>query len=118
VRFGAIEAAHEAIHAVAETDGTPDDCVEDRLNVGRRARDDAQDLGGRGLLLQRFGEVAVAALQLGEEPDVLDGDDGLVGEGSEQVHLPIGEGPRGGSRNRDRPDGPPSRSMGTDSWLR
>ena len=37
------------------------DDVEDRLDVGRRARDDAQDLAGRRLLLQRLGEVAVAA---------------------------------------------------------
>jgi hypothetical protein len=34
----------------------PESC-EHRLDVGRRARDDAQDLGGGGLLLQHFSKV-------------------------------------------------------------
>ena len=55
-------------------------------SVGER-RDDPQDLAGGGLLLQRLGEVAVARLELREEPDVLDGDDGLIGEGLEQLDL-------------------------------
>ena len=54
-------------------------------------RDDAQDLAGRRLLLQRFGEVAVASLQLREQPHVLDGDDRLIGEGLEQRDLVVGE---------------------------
>ena len=32
-------------------------------------------------------QLAVARLQLGEQPHVLDGDDGLVGEGLEQLDL-------------------------------
>ena len=52
-----------------------DDGVEDRLDVGRRARDDPQDLAGRRLLLQRLGQLAVPRLELLEQPDVLDGDD-------------------------------------------
>ena len=35
-----------------------------RLDVRRRAADDAQDLGCRRLLLERLGEVAVARLEL------------------------------------------------------
>ena len=34
-----------------------DDRVEDRLEVCRRAADDLQDLGGRGLLLQCLGSL-------------------------------------------------------------
>ena len=37
-------------------------------------------------------QVAVARLQLLEQPHVLDGDDGLVGEGLEQLDLLVGEG--------------------------
>ena len=54
---------------------------------------DPQDLAGRGLLLQRLGEIAVARLQLREQPDVLDGDDGLVGEGLQQLDLLVRERP-------------------------
>ena len=47
--------------------------LEHGLEVARRARDDLQHLGGRGLPLQRLA-------QLVEQPRVLDGDDGLAGE--------------------------------------
>ena len=69
------------------------DGVEHRLEVGRRRRDHAQDLGGRGLLLQRLGRRAlssVALLQLLEEAGVLDGDDGLVRERLQQRDLVVG----------------------------
>ena len=72
---------HGAVGGVAESARVLDDRVEDRLLVGRRARDHAQDLAGRRLLLQRLGEVGVLGLQLGEQPRVLDGDGRLVGEG-------------------------------------
>ena len=49
--------------------------------IAGRAADDLQHLGSRRLLLQRFGEVARALMQLVEQPRVLDGDDGLIGEG-------------------------------------
>ena len=49
---------------------------------------------GRRLLLQGLGERAVALLQLLEQPGVLDGDHGLVGEGLQQRDLLLGEGPR------------------------
>ena len=77
--------------SLAQARGTLDDRVEDRLEVGRRGGDHAQDLGGRRLLLQRLGQLAVALLQLLEQPGVLDGDDGLVGERLEQRDLPVGE---------------------------
>src|SRR6266436_1176895 len=67
----------------AQDAGVADDRVEHGLDIGRRARDHAKDLARRRLLLQRLREVAVARLQLREQPRVLDGDDGLVGEGLE-----------------------------------
>ena len=57
------------------------DGVEHRLQFAGRAADDLQDLAGRGLLLQRLGELARARLQLLEQPHVLDRDHRLVGEG-------------------------------------
>src|SRR5262245_23951378 len=63
----------------------PDD-FEYGLDVGRRARDDAQHLGGGGLLLQGFA-------QLVEQTRVFDGDDGLVGEALDQLYLLLGKGP-------------------------
>ena len=56
-------------------------CVEDGLQIERRAADHLQHVGGRCLLLKRLGEVACARLHLVEQPHVLDRDHGLVGEG-------------------------------------
>ena len=56
-----------------------------------------EHVGGRGLLLQRFGEVARARLHLVEQPHVLDRDHGLVGEGLDQRDLSLGEPARLGS---------------------
>ena len=50
-----------------------------------------QHLGGRGLLLQRLGEIVGALAQLVEQPRVLDGDDGLRGEVLHQLDLLVGE---------------------------
>src|SRR5712691_1537725 len=83
----AVELIERAEEPVAQPHGASDDRVEDRLHVGLRSADDAQDLGRRRLLFQRFGEVSVADLELLEEPDVLDGDDRLVGEGLEEGDL-------------------------------
>ena len=46
---------------------------------------------GRGLLLQRFGEIVGALAQLVEQPRVLDGDDGLGSEVLHQCDLLVGE---------------------------
>ncbi len=50
-----------------------------------------QDLRGRGLLLQRLGEIVGALPQLVEQPGVLDGDDGLGGEVRDQLDLLVRE---------------------------
>ena len=71
----------DAPNELAQPDGALGDGLEHGLDVGRRARDHPEDLAGRGLLLEGLGEVVVAGLQLLEQPDVLDGDHGLIGEG-------------------------------------
>ena len=61
-------------------------------------------LGGRGLLLERLGEVAGALAQLVEQPGILDGDDGLLGEIGHQLDLLVGERPDLLAVDRDRSD--------------
>ena len=69
--------------------GALDDGVEDRLHVRRRAADDAEHLGRCRLMLQRLAQFRVAFLQFFEQPDVLDGDHRLIGEGFYQLNLPL-----------------------------
>ena len=47
-----------------------------------------QHLAGRGLLLQRLGQIVGALAQLVEQPRVLDGDHGLGGEVLSKFDLP------------------------------
>ena len=65
-----------------------------------------QHLGGRGLLLQRLGEVVGALAQFVEQPRVLDGDDGLRGEVLDQLDLLVGERPHLLAVDRDGADQP------------
>ena len=93
--WSSVEALDDSQRSASQSaGGALDDGVEHALEVGRRRGDDAQDLGGGGLLLQRLGDLAVALLKLGvallqlrEQPGVLDGDDGLVGERLQQRDL-------------------------------
>ena len=61
------------------------------LEIGGRARDDAQDLARRGLLLQI---VSSRLSQFLEQPYVLDCDDRLIGEGFTNSICLLGERPR------------------------
>src|SRR5215471_1723032 len=76
------------------------------LEVGRGAGDDPQDLRRRGLLLEGLGQLAVPRLELREQAHVLDGDDRLVGEGSQQRYLSLRERSSLGSSDADGADGP------------
>ncbi len=89
----AVEPVRRAHACAAQAHRAGDDRVENRLHVGRRARDDAQDLARRRLLFQGLGEVRVARFQLLEQAHVLDGDHRLVGERLEQGDLLVGESP-------------------------
>ena len=57
-----VKSQHHVIDP-ANTGGALDDGVEHRLHVRRRATDDAEYLGSRGLMLQRLSQVMVAFLQ-------------------------------------------------------
>ena len=61
--------------------------VEHRLQVERRAADDLQHVRRRGLVFEQFRQIVGALVQFVEQPDVLDGDDRLVGEGLQQIDL-------------------------------
>jgi hypothetical protein len=69
-----------------------------------RTADDLKHAGGRRLLLQRFAEIVRPLLQLIEQPRVLDGYDGLVGERLQQGDLPLGEEASLGTAEHDRAD--------------
>jgi hypothetical protein len=74
-----------------------DDDVKDGLDVGRRSGDHLQNLTCRG-------QVAVARLQLGEQPYVLNGDDRLIGEGLHECDLLGRKRPLLSAPNRDDPE--------------
>src|SRR5262245_53120837 len=57
-----------------------DDSVQHRLHIRRRATDDAEHFGSCRLMLQRLAQLGVAFLDFLKQADVLDGDDGLIGE--------------------------------------
>src|SRR5262245_2660670 len=62
------------------TQGRADDGIKYWLDACGRAADDPQDISSGGL-------AAHSRLGLIEQPRVLDGDDGLVGEGLEQLDV-------------------------------
>ena len=101
----AVEPMQDAEACAAQLYGVPDDGIENWLDVGRRAGDDPQDLARRRLLLERFGQRAVPRLQLGEQPHVLDRDHRLVGEGLENLDLPVREWAGLTSQHDDATDG-------------
>src|SRR4029453_17357630 len=65
--------------------------VEYRLDLSLRAADYVQNAAGCSLILKRFLQLSLAGLLCLEQPRVLDGDHGLVGEGLEQIYLSVGE---------------------------
>src|SRR5262245_32283250 len=73
--------------------GALDDGVEDRLHIRGRAADDAEHLGGCGLMFQGFAQFRVAFLDLLEQPHVFDGDDGLISESRHEFNLLVSKGP-------------------------
>jgi hypothetical protein len=92
--WGAMKRGHSQLTAVeqrqvtelglADARCTFQDGLKDRIELPGRARDDAQHVGGGGLLLQRLA-------QLLEQTRVLDGDHSLVGKILYQFDLLIVE---------------------------
>src|SRR5262249_1984215 len=58
---------------------------------GGRARDDPQNVAGRGLVLKRLLELAFACLLSLEQSRILDRDNGLVCERLDELYLMIAE---------------------------
>src|SRR5262245_56552265 len=92
----------------ANARGVSHDSVEHRLQVCRRAGDDTQNVARRRLLLECRPQLAVTRLQLGEQPHVLDGDHGLVGEGSQEFDVLVPELPGLRPVDHDRTDRGPA----------
>ncbi len=78
--------------------GAVGDGLEHRGDVGRRGRDHLEDVGGRGLALQRLARRI-------EQADILDRDHRLVGESLQQPHVMLGEGAGGPAGRDDDADG-------------
>ena len=94
----------ECMFGLAETRRRLDDGVEHRLQLAGRAADDVEHVAGRGLVLERLRQLARARLHLLEQPRVLDGDHGLVGEGLKQGDLSLSEELSLGAAKIDRAD--------------
>ena len=77
----------------AKPGGRFDHCIHHRLHIGGRAADDVEHIAGRGLVFERFFEVARAGLQFTEQPRILHRDDRLVSEVLQQRDLFVGERP-------------------------
>ena len=103
----AVPAVDGGVERFAQPGRALRDGVEHGLDVGWRARDGSQDLGGGGLLLEGLGEIAVARLDLGEQAHVLDRDHGLIGEGLEQGKVAVRERIHLGAPKVDRAHGRP-----------
>ena len=85
-----VESQHHVIDP-ANSCSALDDGIEHRLHVRRRAADDAEHLGRCRLMLQRLAQFCVALLKFFEQPDIFNGDHGLIGERFEQFNLLIRE---------------------------
>jgi hypothetical protein len=68
------------------------DALKYRLQMELRAANNTQNVARSGLVLERLAKLSSPSLHLLEQPRVLDGNDGLVGEGLEQIDLLVGEG--------------------------
>src|SRR5262245_11213313 len=75
-----INAEDDSIRCATNTCGVLRNYIQHRLDVRRRAGDDAENLTCGSLLFQRL-------LELSEQPHVLNGNHGLIGKGFEQFDL-------------------------------
>jgi len=78
---------------VAQARGRLNQRVENGLKVEGRTANDLENVGRRGLLLERLRQLFRARLHLLEQPHVFDRDHRLIGEGLQQRDLLVGERP-------------------------
>jgi hypothetical protein len=89
LKFIAFDKQHRAKRCIANARRVRQYDLEHWLERARRARDDLEHFGGRGLPLQRLGQLARALLLGLEQPHVLDRDHRLVGERPQKRNLLI-----------------------------
>src|SRR3990170_4794321 len=87
----AVEPEYTTLFGAAERRSILNKGIQDWLKIECRPANDLEHLTGGRLLIQRLGKVTIALLQFFEQPHVLDGDDGLIGESFEKSDLLIGE---------------------------
>src|SRR5215831_9459965 len=78
--------------------------IEHRLEISGRSANDTEHIADCGLIFERLLKLPLARLLRLEQPRVLDGDDGLVGEGLYEVDLSLCERPHRRVRERDDAD--------------
>ena len=78
--------------------------VKHHLKIERRPTDDLEYIGGRGLLVQRLGEVSRSPSQFVEQPGILDRDDGLAAKFCTSVDLLVGKWTNFLAIHRERTD--------------
>ncbi len=88
----------------AQLGGGLDQNIQDLLQIEGRAADHLQYVGGRGLLMQRLGQLAGTRLHLVEQPHVVDRDHRLLGECLQQRDLLVAERPPLHPGDDDRSD--------------
>src|SRR5262245_2626275 len=81
------------------------DGVKHWLHVRGRPADDAEHLGGCRLMLPGLAYLRVALAEFLEQADVLDGDDGLIGESFKKSDLLVRERPDLQTSNKNHSDG-------------
>ena len=89
---------------VADGGRAGQDRLEHRIEFARRAADDLEHLGSRGLMPQGLSQVFGARLHLIEQARILDRDYGLVGEGLQQFDLALRERSGFGAPNHHHAD--------------
>jgi len=89
---------------VAQPRGGFNERIQHWLQVEGRAADDLEDIACRSLVFERFFEIARARVQFVEQPDILDRNDGLIGEGLEQIDLRLQKRRDLAAHHGDRPD--------------
>ncbi len=89
----AVAGGDQTIVSTAQAGSSLTEGVEHRLQIKGRAADDLEHIAGRGLVFERFFEVAGALAQFAEQPRVLDRNYCLCGEILQQCDLFVGKRP-------------------------
>src|SRR5271165_2974112 len=81
----------KCVLSLADSSRRLDQSLQHRLQLGSRLADDLEYVAGRGLIFERLLQIAGAPPQVVEKARILDGDHRLVGEGSDECNLLLGE---------------------------